>query len=95
MENKVSVSCGSQVTIQQAEALKQRFLNALNKQSNLCYVNASKVEKLDTAGAQLLYAFIRQAETMSIEVRWQHPSSALLADAKLLGMQQALQLNNL
>ena len=58
MENKVSVSCGSQVTIQHVEALKERFLNALSKPSDICYVNASKVEKLDTAGAQLLYAFL-------------------------------------
>lgn len=90
----MSVSCGSQVTIQHVEALKERFLNALSKPSDICYVNASKVEKLDTAGAQLLYAFLQQADTMSKVIRWQQPSSALIADATLLGMRQMLNLNN-
>lgn len=52
------------------------------------------VERIDAASLQLFYSFIEEARTVGIEVLWRSPSDVLSNNAKLLGMEEALQLSN-
>lgn len=57
-------------------------------------LEGDQVERIDAASLQLFYSFIEQAKEDGIDVVWRSPSDALLNNAKLLGMEEALQLNN-
>ncbi|MEW6728678.1 MAG: STAS domain-containing protein [Pseudomonadota bacterium] len=49
-------------------------------------IDASRLEHVDTAGMQLLYAFVRDARRMNKAVRWHHLSAAVRDAAQVLGM---------
>ncbi|MCW8901571.1 MAG: STAS domain-containing protein [Gammaproteobacteria bacterium] len=57
-------------------------------------LDGEKVERIDTASLQLFYSFVQQAKMNSVEVVWRSPSDAIKNSARLLGMEDALQLNN-
>ena len=52
------------------------------------------VERIDAASLQLFYSFIEQARVKGVDIEWRSPSDILRNNAKLLGMEEALQLNN-
>lgn len=52
------------------------------------------VERIDAASLQLFYSFIEQARVNGVDIEWRSPSDTLRNNAKLLGMEEALQLNN-
>lgn len=51
------------------------------------------VERIDTASLQLILSFVQEAKINNIDVVWRSPSEAISNSARLLGMQDALQLN--
>lgn len=57
-------------------------------------LDVAKVERIDTSSLQLLYAFIQEAKINNVEVAWRSPSEAMTNSANLLGMEEALQLDN-
>jgi len=56
-------------------------------------LDGEQVERIDAASLQLLYSFIEAARIAGIEVFWRSPSDVLSTNAKLLGMEDALQLS--
>lgn len=58
-------------------------------------LEVSEIERIDAASLQLLYSFIEQAKSENVEILWRSPSDVLSNNAKLLGMEDALQLNNI
>lgn len=56
--------------------------------------DGQQVERIDAASLQLLLSFIHEAKINDVDVSWRSPSDALSNSAKLLGMEDALQLNN-
>ena len=91
MGKKTTVSLGSALDIMHASGLKTRLASALAKNLPVVLVS-DKVEKADTAGLQLVYAFIKKAESQGNEVSWQKPSDMLYQASELLGLCQALKL---
>jgi ABC-type transporter Mla MlaB component len=55
-------------------------------------LRASEMERVDTAGLQLLIVFLRAAHERGLQVRWGDPGAALAASAQLLGLGEALEL---
>ena len=53
---------------------------------------ASELQRVDTAGLQLLIAFLRAAHDRGLTVTWQEVGSALTSSAQLLGLADALEL---
>ncbi|MCO7226121.1 STAS domain-containing protein [Pleionea sp. CnH1-48] len=94
MGNKVSVSCGSHLDIQHANALKERLVKALEKNPESFVINGGKVERTDSAGVQLLFSFIREARQKDIDISWQKPSEELLRGVQILGMLESLELQS-
>ncbi|MCK4864695.1 MAG: STAS domain-containing protein [Gammaproteobacteria bacterium] len=57
-------------------------------------LDGEQVERIDGASLQLIYSFIEEARIKGIKVSWRSPSDVLRNNAKLLGMEDALQLSN-
>ena len=56
-------------------------------------LDGADVERIDAASLQLILSFIQEAKVNNVDVSWRSPSSVLSNSAKLLGMEDALQLN--
>ena len=89
MSDKTTVSLGSALDIMHASGLKERLAAALEKKSHIVLIS-DKVERADTAGLQLIYAFKQEVAAQNKEMSWQKPSDNLLAACEVLGMSEAL-----
>lgn len=57
-------------------------------------IDASAVQRIDTATLQLLVAFVVTRRAASRGVRWRAPSEALISSAWRLGLQEPLRLKD-
>jgi anti-anti-sigma regulatory factor len=82
------------LTINKVQALQEileRFTEDSNK--DRVVIHAAEVERVDTAGIQLLYAFVQEARRRGMALEWDQPSAKLAAAAELLGMLTALEIS--
>ena len=91
MSDKTTVSLGTALDIMHASGLKERLVAALEKKSHIVLIS-DKVERADTAGLQLIYAFKQEVAAKNKEMSWQKPSDSLLGACEALGMSEALDL---
>lgn len=78
-----------QCTVREAEAFKVA-LQAAEDSSGDFVVDAAALERIDTAGLQLLLGFTARLKLMERRLVWGAVSPALRAGAKQLGLDQAL-----
>ncbi len=78
-----------QCTLREAEALKLA-LHAAEDTSGDLTVDAGAVEKIDTAGLQLLIAFGKKLQLLERRLVWGPVSPALRTTAGALGLTEAL-----
>jgi len=71
--------------IAEAESMHQNLVALLDAQVDVC-IESEDLSRVDAAGAQLLYAFIKEAETRSVKVTWKSISDALQETAATLGI---------
>lgn len=83
----------AQLDIREAVDLKTQ-LGTLLESDREIVLDASKVEKVDTAIMQLLTAFYRSAKAQGIVVKWKNPSDRMLRSAELLGLSTPLGIEN-
>ena len=57
-------------------------------------LDGQQVERIGAASLQLIYAFIQEAKVNSVDIASRSPSEALTTSVRLLGMEDALQLDN-
>jgi anti-anti-sigma regulatory factor len=88
----VSIQLPSELCISEVNALKSDLLASLAVADDTVELDASRVERIDTAGVQLLLAVTRYLESRSLGLRWTHPSAALCEAAHELGASDQLQL---
>jgi ABC-type transporter Mla MlaB component len=72
-----------------ASGIKERLTNSLKKKTQIVLIG-DKVERADTAGLQLLYAFKLEVASQNKKLSWQRPSDVLLTACANLGMTSAL-----
>lgn len=89
LSEKTTVSLGTALDIMHAAGLKERLMAALQKKPHLVLIS-DKVERVDTAGLQLLYAFKLEVESQKKQLSWQKPTDILLAACDSLGISAAL-----
>jgi len=83
------VECAEVLDITGVAEFHAHCLEALGTQQNLM-INASQVERVDTAALQVLGAFIQDANTRQQAVQWDAPSESLCQSAALLGLSEVL-----
>lgn len=92
MANSVTVDLPDNLTIATVEALHEQ-LDPFAVGSQDVVLNGVNVERADTAGLQMLYAFSQALKSHNAEMSWMNPSSALTDAAKNLGLTEHLALN--
>jgi len=71
--------------IAEAEAMHQRFASILDAGVDIS-IDSEDLSRVDAAGAQLLYAFVKEAGSRSIHLQWKSVSDALNAVTDTLGL---------
>lgn len=93
MAEAASLELPSNMTIASVEALHETMEPLVLEHQDVV-VKASEVERIDTAGLQLLLAFQQEITKHDLSVEWQEPSEALLEAATLIGLQKTLGLDS-
>jgi anti-anti-sigma regulatory factor len=78
-----------QCTLRESAALKSRLLERLDQVGDV-ELDAGAVEKIDTAGLQLLVAFARQLRDSHRALGWKSIAPELLRSAAQLGLTDVL-----
>ena len=81
----------AECTVAEAEALKSQLMCRLDE-SEPVTVDVSALQRIDTAGLQLLAAFVRDRRTAGRKVEWHGRAAALDAAVGLLGLHDMLEL---
>ncbi len=85
------LSFGTSLTIADVESLYKQLKTLLKSEATVV-IDAHEISSVDTAALQLLGAFIHEAGSHGIEVRWQEPSAVLRDSVHRLDMVQLLML---
>jgi phospholipid transport system transporter-binding protein len=80
-----------EITIESVAQVRTILLARL-EEDGACHLHAGNVRRIDGAGVQLLFAFVRDAAARGTTVHWLEPSPALVATARALGLHAALSL---
>ncbi|MCP4413604.1 MAG: STAS domain-containing protein [Gammaproteobacteria bacterium] len=92
MSDKATFTLPEQLDIAQVESVKDRMDKTLEKEVSKIEVKAEKVERMDSAGMQLLLSFRATIIESDREMILLKPSEGLLAVAELLGTSELLEL---
>ncbi|AWB66696.1 hypothetical protein C2869_09750 [Saccharobesus litoralis] len=92
MADEVIIELGATATIAQAEALLQEF-NEIYILGRCITVDASKVEKVDSAVLQLLVSLKKSLAVDDNRIIWREPSQVFVSSATAVGLDEYLELN--
>jgi ABC-type transporter Mla MlaB component len=81
----------AECTVADASSLKSGLAKLL-EDSGVVTLDISAVQRIDTAGLQVIATFIRERESHGRQVEWRGTAPALAAAAKLLGLSSLLKL---
>jgi len=71
--------------IAEAEPMHRQLLAVLDAQVDIS-IASEQLSRVDAAGVQLLYGFVKEAKARSIDLKWMSVSDALLEAATALGL---------
>jgi ABC-type transporter Mla MlaB component len=86
-----SFAVAAECTVADAGALKSGLAKLLDESGSVT-LDISAVQRIDTAGLQVIATFVRERESQGRQVQWQGDSAAVSAAAKLLGLGELLKL---
>ena len=92
MSKKSTLSLPERLDISEADSLKERMDKALDKDSTVLDIKADKVERLDSAGLQLLLSYKTAVSNAGKKMSFSNPTAEFLAAVKLLGATELLEL---
>jgi ABC-type transporter Mla MlaB component len=86
-----ALTLAADCTVAEVDALKSALTRRLNESAPVT-LDVSALQRIDTAGLQLLAAFVRDRRTAGRAIAWRGRASALEAAAGLLGLHHMLEL---
>ena len=86
------IECADVIDISTTTELRTQLMISLESRQSVV-LDASRVERIDTAALQVLSAFVQDAYSQKQSVLWKEPSKVLLRSAELLGLSQQLKLS--
>lgn len=86
-----SLTLGAECTVAEADGLKSELARRLDE-SGTVTLDVTALQRIDTAGLQLLAAFVRDRRMAGRTVAWRGRAAALDAAAGLLGLDSTLEL---
>lgn len=87
------MDCGEVLDIATTAELRTHLLAVLES-GQPAVLDASQVERIDTAALQVLCAFVQDANSLEQTVQWKDPSEVLSRSAELLGLSALLNLSS-
>jgi anti-anti-sigma regulatory factor len=78
-------------TVAESAALKSGLLEVLREPAPVT-IDIASVQRIDTAGVQLLTAFVRERDSLGLKVEWRGAAPAFTSAARLLGVASVLRL---
>lgn len=93
MAGSVKLDLPENFTIAAAEGLHHEMEEMLAGGQDVV-VNGSAVERVDTAGLQLLYSFQEALKGVEASISWSEPSTSLLEASEKLGLKELLALSS-
>jgi len=75
--------------IAEAELMHQQLSAVLDAGVDIS-IATENLSRVDAAGAQLLYAFVKEAKTRSITLTWESVSDALMETVMVLGLSEGM-----
>jgi anti-anti-sigma regulatory factor len=78
-------------TVAESAALKSGLLEILREPASVT-LDIAAVQRIDTAGIQLITAFVRERESLGLHVQWRGTAPAFASAAHLLGVATMLRL---
>jgi ABC-type transporter Mla MlaB component len=91
IQDDSSLLLATECTVAEADALKSELGRRVQRPDPVT-LDVSAVQRIDTAGLQLLAAFVRDRRTAGRAVAWRGRASALETAAGLLGLRDMLEL---
>ncbi len=85
------IELGANAGIAEIKTLHTTLVAALEKKTDIV-LHSSKIDTPDTALLQLLSALAIQARKSDLEVRWESPSESIMSAARLLDLDQHMNL---
>jgi anti-anti-sigma regulatory factor len=82
----------AECTVADASSLKSGLAKLLDE-SDVVTLDIAAVQRIDTAGLQVIATFIRERESHGRQVQWRGHAPAMTAAAKLLGLDGLLKLS--
>ena len=86
-----SFALAAECTVADASSLKSGLARLL-EESDSVTLDISAVQRIDTAGLQVIAAFVRERDSQGRQVQWHGHAPAMAAAAKLLGLGALLKL---
>ena len=81
----------AECTVADASSLKSALAKLL-EESGVVTLDISAVQRIDTAGLQVIATFVRERESQGRQVQWQGHAPVLTNAARLLGLGELLKL---
>ena len=81
----------AECTVADAGTLKSGLAKLL-EDTGVVTLDISSVQRIDTAGLQVIATFVRERESLGRQVEWRGAAPSLAAAAKLLGLSSLLKL---
>jgi anti-anti-sigma regulatory factor len=78
-------------TVAASAALKSSLLGILREPASVT-LDIAAVQRIDTAGIQLITAFVRERESLGLPIEWRGTAPAFASAARLLGVATLLRL---
>ncbi|MEW5010291.1 MAG: STAS domain-containing protein [Cycloclasticus sp.] len=88
----MNIKLQHELDIRQVAELKLQLSEALMAEGNIS-LDAADVDAADTAGLQLLVAFVQQSRLKNKSIEWRNVTDCFLATSKLMGLDDSLGLN--
>lgn len=91
MANTVEIDLPENLTVANIHPIHEQLEAMVDDQSHdQIVIHAGSVNRADTAGIQLLYAFVVAARDRQIVLSWDQPTSKLINAIDILGMTEAI-----
>jgi anti-anti-sigma regulatory factor len=89
---KIEIDCGDVLGIVHVAELYEKLLVSL-AEGDVVILNVSKIERIDAAALQVIYAYSKALAKQGSELSWSSASEAFQRSAKLLGLTEKMNLN--
>lgn len=89
-QNNQTIQVPQELGMPNVDGFKEELSKFLASDAGEYTLDASEVTRIDTAGIQLLLAFVRELEHQARAVHWHEPSPVILNAAHTLAVSQAM-----